>query len=149
MKVQRVGEVSYDDLDEETQTDVALSIGFKTGEIQGDYDEAGLETVRIGLENGPSLLPLVLVNPKILLKVSPGRSISKTAARKYAREMSSGVEFPPVVIDSDLKKDVLVEGGHRTLAASIADLESIKAIDIAGVRTEKQEDGLEVYVFPR
>lgn len=149
MKVQRIGEVSYADLDEETQTDVALSIGFKTGEIQGDYDEVGLETVRTGLENGPSLLPLVLVDLKALLKASSGRSIRKVAARKYAREMSSGVEFPPVVIDSSLKKDILIEGGHRISAASIARLESIKAIDIAGIRVAKQEDGLETYVFPR
>lgn len=149
MKVKRIGEVPYADLDEETQTDVALSIGFKTGEIHGDYDDDGLESVRIGLDNGPSLLPLVLVDPKALLKVSPGRSISKTAARKYAREMSSGVEFPPVVIDSDLKKDILIEGGHRTLAASMADLKSIKAIDIAGVQAAKHEDDYWIYVFPR
>jgi stage III sporulation protein SpoIIIAA len=148
MKVQRIGEVSYADLDEETQTDVALSIGFKTGEIQGDYDEDGLEAVRIGLDNGPSLLPLVLVDPKALLKASPGRSISKVAVRKYVLEMSSGVEFPPVVIDSSLKKDILIEGGHRTSAAVRSGLETIKAIDIADIRVAKQEDGLETYVFP-
>jgi hypothetical protein len=93
-------------------------------------------------------LPLVEVDAKALLKVSPGRSISKQAARKYAREMADGVEFPPIVIDSSLKRDVLVEGGHRTSAAAMNGF-SIRAIDISGVRTSKEEDGLEVYVFPR
>lgn len=148
MKVRRVGEVSYADLDEETQTDVALSIGFKTGEIRDDYDDAGLESVRAGLGNGPSLLPLVEVDPRALLKTSPRRRISTLAVLKYAAMMSSGAEFPPVVIDSSLKRHVLVEGGHRTSAAAWIGLETIRAIDIAGVQVAKQEDGLETYFFP-
>lgn len=145
MKIKRVGEVPYADLDEETATDVALSIGFKTGEIEGDEDDAGLEEVRTGLENG-AILPLVEVNAKALLKSSPGRRTSKPVVWSYADEMDAGTEFPPVVVDSSLKKNNLIEGGHRTSAAAKIGA-VIKAIDIAGVRIRKQEDGLEVYSF--
>jgi hypothetical protein len=147
VKINRIGDVPYADLDEETATDVALSIGWKTGEIEGDEDDAGLEEVRAGLDNG-AILPLVEVDAKALLKSSPGRRTSKPVVRDYADEMDAGAEFPPVVIDSSLKKDNLIEGGHRTSAAAkIGSV--IKAIDIAGVRIGRQEDGLETYVFPR
>jgi hypothetical protein len=147
MKVRRVGEVPYADLDEETATDVALSIGWKTGEIEGEEDDAGLEEVRAGLDNG-TILPLVEVDAKVLLKSSPGRSTSKSVVREYAHQMDAGTEFPPVVIDSSLKKNNLIEGGHRTSAAAKLGA-IIKAIDIAGVRIRKQQDGLELYAFPR
>ena len=154
MKVQRIGEVPYDELSEDIQTDVALAIGWATGEIEGDEDDAGIEEVRAGLDNG-TVLPLVEVDPKALLKSSPGRRTSKPVVRDYADEMGAGTEFPPVVIDSSLKKNVLIEGGHRTSAwnvtraAARAGLDVIKAIDIAGVKVGKQGDGLEIYVFPR
>lgn len=148
MKIQRIGEVAYEDLSEDIQTDVALSIGWKTGEIEGDEDHAGLEEVRAGLDNG-AMLPLVEVDPKELLRTSPGRKTSSPVIEQYADEMESGDEFPPVVIDSSLKKHVLIEGGHRTKAAARRDLGALKAIDIAGVRIGKRADGLETYVFPR
>lgn len=146
MKIKRIGEVPYADLDEETATDVAMSIGWKTGEIEGEEDDAGLEEVRAGLDNG-SILPLVEVDAKALLKSSPGRRTSKPVVRDYADEMEAGTEFPPVVIDSSLKKNILIEGGHRTSAAAKIGA-VIQAIDIAGVRVRKQGDGLELYVFP-
>lgn len=147
VKISRIGEVSYDELSEDIQTDVALAIGWATGEIEGDEDDAGLEEVRAGLENG-SVLPLVEVDAKALLKSSPGRRTSKPVVREYADEMEGGTEFPPVVIDSSLKKNNLIEGGHRTSAAAKIGA-VIKAIDIAGVRIGRQGDGLETYVFPR
>jgi hypothetical protein len=152
MKVRDTGEISYDDLDAETKADVAYAIGFKTGEVRKENAEDWLTDVTIGLENGPCLLPLVAVDPATLLKASPGRPISRVAARKYASQMVAGAGFPPIVIDSDKRKDILIEGGHRALAATMAKIPEIPAIDIAGARIVFVGKGVErfsIYDFKR
>lgn len=146
------GQISYDDLDSESKIDLAYAIGYKTGEVREESDEEGLAEVKIGLENGPAILPIVMVDPSLLLKASFRRSISKVAARKYAAEMVAGACFPPVVIDSDRRSDVLREGGHRTLAATMAKIQEIPAIDIAGTRVVFIGEGRErliTYDFKR
>lgn len=152
MRIRKIGEISYAELDSETQTDVSYAIGFKTGEVREEGDQEALANVTIRLQNGPSVLPLVLVDPAALLRSSQDRAFSKVVARKYAAEMRAGAKFPPIVIDSDKRTNVLVEGGHRTLAATIAGLSEIPAIDIAGARIAPVWEGgerFETYDFKR
>jgi hypothetical protein len=155
MKIRDIGEISYSELDPDIQTDVANRIGFKRGEITeeeiiGGEEPDSLIDIKIMLENGPSVLPLVAVNPKQLLDASPTRGISEVAAREYAG--IPGSEFPPVIIDSDRKKTVLQEGGHRTRAAVLRGDKEITAIDIAGARIVPYKwrgEVLETFAFKR
>jgi hypothetical protein len=151
VKIRKIGEVAFEGLDQDIRTDVAYAIGLKTGALkEGDIEDSDLmEDARSALEGTDLVLPLVEVNPEEVLKISP-RSISKVAARKYAEMMMVPTEialyerhglqippgkviFPPVVIDSSLKKGVLREGGHRTLAAKMLGIPWIEAIDIAHI----------------
>jgi hypothetical protein len=130
--------VRFDELGPEAQDDVVHSIAEVTGE--------DLDDIRIGLENGPAVLPLILVSPRSIL--APRRSVSAAVVRDYAKAWERGVEFPPIVMDSSADpSDALIEGGHRLISAIKAKVRKIKAIDLAGVYVKKTPDGLETYGF--
>jgi hypothetical protein len=134
--IKRIGEVSYDELDSETKDDVVHSIMAITDE----------EDVRIGLENGPSVLPLVAVDPTLIYSHRQG--FSEDIAEDYANFWRRGAAFPPVVIDSS-RVPPLIEGRHRIAAAVKAGIRKIVAIDLAGVHVKKTPDGFETYGFRR
>ncbi len=140
--VQRIGFIRYDQLDDETRFDVRASIQRLTGE--------DLDDIEVGLQNGPAVLPLVLVDPRVVWKKLPPRrrAASPTAVRVYKEVWLQAEEFPPIVIVSDAKPPHhLQEGFHRTASAIEAKIPLVKAIDLAGIRVVKMENGLETYNF--
>jgi hypothetical protein len=137
-KVDKIGEVAFTELPGDIQSDVRASVAHLTGEDEED--------VKIGLENGPAMLPLVEVDPESIF--DPNRAVSELAVESYVAALVAGVGMPPVVVDSS--KDpaaALMEGGHRTAAAVEARLKKIVAVDVAQPRVIKTEEGLETYSF--
>lgn len=138
-RVKSWGNISYEDLSPESRDDVISSIAYITGESEDE--------VKVGLENGPALLPLVFVSPK-LIYFEEGRGRSKRTVEQYAAGWSRGDEFPPVTIDSSKSLPyALIEGGHRVASAILAGVAKILAIALAGVRVVKTPEGLETYGF--
>ena len=132
------GNVSYEDLSPESKVDVVMSISYITREPEED--------VRVGLENGPTLLPLVFVSPKLIY--DPERGHSQDMVEEYRTTWARRGEFPPVTIDSSQSPlNSLLEGGHRVASAVAEGVTKILAIDLAGVHVVKTKDGLETYDF--
>lgn len=136
-RIRPLGSVPYDELPGDIQHDVVAAVAVLTKE---DEDE-----VRIGLENGPSMLPLVGVSPNAIFDAN--RSVSEPVVEAYAQALREGTKMPPVLIDSSRAPILaLIEGGHRVAAAVHAGVPEISAIDLAAPRIVKRE-GLESYEF--
>lgn len=136
-RVKEIGSVRFLELPSEVQDDVVASIREVTQDIFFHIPGA--------LEK--AILPLVEVDPSQIY--DPNRRTSEILEKAYAKAMREGVDFPPVIINSDfMPAAALIEGGHRTAAAESIGLKKIKAIDIAGVRIVDL-DGVETYDFKR
>ena len=136
-KVRKAGMALYTELPEDIQDDL---ISVLAGLTEEDDDE-----VRVGLENGPAVLPLVWVKAADIH--DPNQRVSELAVESYAVALKAGDQFPPVIIDSS-KAPILAleEGRHRTAAAVLASVPEILAIDVAGARIVERE-GVETYAF--
>jgi len=116
------GKVRYSDLDDVQQMDVSFCIASKTG----DPHEA---VHKMLLHYNPEF-PIVSIPPKQLWP-RHGFDFMEDMVLEYAAQWRDGAEFPPVVIDSEGGRAELCEGVHRTVSATWAKVDRIKAIDIA------------------
>lgn len=124
-RVRKVGEIPFTHLDDQTQADVVSALRYLSWRDVGKIDA--------DLRNGPAILPIVEVNPAVIF--DPARPVGAEKVAEYTGEFEGGTEFPPVVIDSSRAPFLaLVEGGHRTKAATLAKVKKILAIDVAGYR---------------
>jgi hypothetical protein len=131
-RVRKVGEISFTDLPEDTQDDVVSALRYLSWR--------DVRHIERDLQNGPAILPLVEVNPAAIF--DPSRPVGAEKVKEYTEEFEGGTEFPPVVIDSSRAPFLaLVEGGHRTKAATQAKVKKILAIDVAGYRLIELPDG--------
>jgi ParB-like nuclease family protein len=131
-RVRKIGEIAFTDLPEDTQDDVVSALRYLSWR-----DSRHIER---DLQNGPAILPVVEVNPAAIF--NPDRPVDAEKVKEYTEEFEGGNEFPPVVIDSSRAPFLaLVEGGHRTKAATQAKVKKIPAIDVAGYRLIELSDG--------
>ena len=138
LRVRKVGEISFNELDSDTEDDVIASLRYLSWRDP--------RTIEEDLRNGPAILPIVEVNPEHIFDAN--RSVSDAKVEMYVEEFESGTEFPPVVIDSSRAPILaLIEGGHRTDAATQAKMKKILAIDLAGHRLIELDDDRWTYDF--
>lgn len=120
-KVRKVGDIRFDELDAEIQTDVVASLAYVLAPWRRSPNPdiqmtSFQEEVLTLLANGPAVLPLVEVSPEAIF--DPNRGVSRNVVENYLEAMGEGDDFPPVVIDSSKPPALaLLEGGHRTAAA--------------------------------
>lgn len=131
-RVRKVGEIPFNKLPDDTQDDVVSALRYlswrKPWQIEAE------------LQYGPAVVPIVEVNPASIF--DPKRPVDPEKVKEYTEEFEGGTEFPPVVIDSSRAPFLaLVEGGHRTKAATLAKVKKILAIDVAGYRLIELPDG--------
>ena len=139
-RVKSIGSVHYSDLSPEFRWDFATGVtealDRKYGRLVPRNNAFGTGRVLKALLSDNPVVDVVAVDPKRLKACKRMSGAVHTAmVEKYRKAYLRGDEFPPIVINSNLK-DMLVEGLHRACAASQADIAEISALDVASVNLE-------------
>ena len=152
-KVRVIGEVQYSDLSPQFRWDFALGV---TEALERKYrrilppgNAFGTGRVLTALFSDNPVVAIVAVDPKRLKACQRMSGAVHTAMiERYRKAYLRGDEFPPIVVNSNLK-DILVEGLHRACAADRADVAEISALDVASVDLEAVLRHGDKLLFPR
>lgn len=131
--IRQIAVIRFLDLPPEIQTDFAVCLRVRLERIYNLPEGKGIFTddVRNFLTNLNPELPLLMVETWLLVQTE--RETYEDTVLEYMAVWESGeAQFPPVVIDSE-SDEVLCEGGHRSLSASLANIKEIEAVDVASI----------------
>lgn len=121
LDLESAGAISFEDLDTDSQEDVAQCVAAKLGVPIADVRPRLLGR----------MIPVFLADPEMLIG-EEGRDVRIHDVEEYAKLLSEDIRsMPPVVVDSENLEYPLCEGGHRTVAAIDAGLPRIAVIDVA------------------
>ena len=152
-KVRAIGEVRYADLSPEFRWDFATGVtealSRKYGKLIPRDNAFGTGRVLNALLSDNPVVEIVAVDPRRLKACQRMSGAVHTAmTERYRKAYLRGDEFPPIVVNSNLK-DMLVEGLHRACAADRADVVEISALDVASVDLEALLRHGDKLLFPR